>query len=586
MTIISVDLDALYQNPWQPRRHINPDDVRALADNIQAIGRVLHVPNVRPNTLQPGTYQIAEGHQRIEALKLLHAEAAWPSEADVNCELLSDTEMAEIALSENRHRTDVTPLDELYAWRAALDIDGMSVRRLAETARVDRTTIQKRLPILSLPDVVLGHIDSSALGIEVAREFVALMNHNHTHEDVIEAVIAKCLRRDNNPDRSNGYLNAEYRPDFRRHAVRDAIEDVIRGDDEVRKGWRIVDTTGHHYYTDPSFDLDAFRAEHELQVHTIPSGDKSALWTCAVKEWTRAQTAATKTDNEKRPAERRKDGRPQASKWLKRVREDPVVVEVLGKHKASRLGAKEPEGDLGRNLDADTRARLGQRIKKGTGIELPRMAYPEGMETYGLYNTEVFPGFDYEECRTCPMAGWHERTWDPPSLRCRDKKRYEEKKSLGIEAWTRAFDAAKKVAAVEDLNAEAALRSMLDQVDPNVLEVTVRALWRAIRGMDYVDAFDSWPKGRFWPQPALDFAKLLGVSLPPVNSISYNSADDFRTQVVDRLYTADRATRVSAAALMGAWANRIARGLDVGGVARPHPSKNGARAEETAGVPG
>ena len=594
MTVISVGLDALYPNPWQPRRQMHDDDVAALADNIAAIGRVLHTPNVRANPLIPDTYQIAEGHQRIEALRVLYElECGWPNEATVNVEDFSDVQMAEIALSENDQRTDISALDQLYAWKAALDIDDMNVTRLAATASVDRTTIQKRLPVLSLPDVVLEHVDSGALGIDVAREFVPLMNHDHTHDDVIEYVVDRARRADSDPDYGldpHDYKNAIRRTDFRRHRIREFINDGVKGSETLRKGWRLVDTVGKHYFTPPTFDLEAFRKEHELYVHRLPSENvaESALWTCATKQWTKAQTESSRARNAAKPKESKKKPEKQVSRWLAQVRRDPVVVAVLGsKRRAAQLGNMEPESDLGRNVIDDVfRERLGERIKHGKGIELPRAAYQgkEAVRTRNLGNAEIVPGFDYDECQTCPMAGYQAWSWTDPNLVCRDKKRYANKKSLAIEAWNAAFKKAKQDAQIDDLNAEHALRNMLLQVDPNTLTVVLRSLSRAVRDLPHVDAVPGYPKASFWPQPALDLAKLLDLELPPVNSQRYDAADVFRKQAADAIVAANQGTRVVAAALMGAWANRISWGLDVGGVAGPHPSQNGAHEAEEAAV--
>ena len=576
VTIITVKLDYLVQNRWQPRREMDPDDIRALADSIKTV-TLLQKPLVRPGKEPDSPHEIAFGHQRVEALKLLHAEEGWPDSADVELRELTDLEMAEIAFSENRHRNDVNPLDELVAWNAALrDIDALSVSRLAETAQVARTTIQSLLPLLQLPDAVLKHIATGECSLRAAREFLHLMNHDHTHEDVIEHVVNECLDADFAADHSNGQTRPTRRADFRIHRVRRFIIDTIRNDGDISKSWRSLDPEEWSHYPKPSFDVEAFRKERPEHIHRIPkaTGSTGTLWTCDAKEWRKRQSAATREINSTPAAKKqRADAKPEVSAWLSDVRRDPVVVGVLGKAKARQLGNNEPERRLGAAMDEDTREALGERIRHGGGIKLPAEAYPEGMAgDRSLYDAEdPQPGFDYEECRTCPKAGWTSPPWGAPQLVCKDKKRYDNKRAIGIEAWKQAFTKARRDADTDDLNAYETVKATLSNGNPTAVDILVQGLWPAVRGLQRVEAFRHYPGSRFWPAGAVSLAKLLEVELPNVNGMAYNSVDTFQAEASEKIDAADPATRLEATALMAVWASRMGRGLDVPVVARATP---------------
>ena len=576
VTIITVKLDYLVQNRWQPRREMDPDDIRALAASIKTVG-LLQKPLVRPGKEPGGPHEIAFGHQRIEALKLLHAEDGWPDSAEVELRELTDLEMAEIAFSENRHRRDVNPLDELVAWNAALrDIDELTVGRLAETAQVGRTTIQHRLPVLELPDAVLKHIATGECGLTAAMELLPLVNHDHTHEDVIEHVVNECLDADFAAGHSNGQTRPTRRADFRIHRVRRFIIDTIRGDDDISKFWRSLDPEEWSHYPKPSFDVEAFRKERPEHIHRIPkdTGSTGTLWTCDAGEWRKRQTAATREINSTPAAKKQRAGaKPEASAWLSDVRRDPVVIGVLGKAKARQLGNNEPERRLGAAMDEDTREALGERIRHGGGIKLPAEAYPEGMAgDRSLYDAEdPQPGFDYEECRTCPKAGWTSPPWGAPHLVCKDKKRYDNKRAIGIEAWKQAFTKARRDADTDDLNAYETVKATLSNGNPTAVDILVQGLWPAVRGLQCVEAFRHYPGSRFWPAGAVSLAKLLEVELPNVNGMAYNSVDTFQAEASEKIDAADPATRLEATALMAVWASRMGRGLDVPVVARATP---------------
>ena len=64
-----VALDVLDDNPWQPRQSIATNELQELADNIHQLGRRLQVPLVRP--VQNGRYELAFGHRRVAACRLL-----------------------------------------------------------------------------------------------------------------------------------------------------------------------------------------------------------------------------------------------------------------------------------------------------------------------------------------------------------------------------------------------------------------------------------------------------------------------------------------------------------------------------------
>ena len=117
--LVAIALDRIDPNPWQPRTSLDEGHVADLADNIFQVG-LLHDPMVRPAG-DGVRYQLAHGHHRIEAIRLLHSKGDWGASVDCKVEALTDEQMAYIALSENRGRKQLTTIEEIRGWAKAVE---------------------------------------------------------------------------------------------------------------------------------------------------------------------------------------------------------------------------------------------------------------------------------------------------------------------------------------------------------------------------------------------------------------------------------------------------------------------------------
>ena len=321
---VRVKGDQLQVNPWQPRGSLDPAHVKDLAASIKEVG-LLQTPVVRKVEKK---FQIAFGHYRIEAIKLLIKERKWDGDIPVEILDISDHKMALFALTENRKRKDISPIEEYQAWAKALKIKGMEIEALAKSLGLDRSTVVNNLRVLELPSVVLDRVVAGDMTARTAREFLVLQNEHHCHLDIMERIV-------------KGVQATAYRstPDWRvgnaRRLIRGA---VVFG---FEKEWRPVATkendTGSYGYgggagREPAFDAAAFIKLFPPFIHNLPrrEGDKSRAWTCNVKEWRRWQTAATREGNKE--ADSKGKARPgvKVSQADQILSNDPVVRKVAG----------------------------------------------------------------------------------------------------------------------------------------------------------------------------------------------------------------------------------------------------------------
>ena len=207
-----VTLNLLEDNPWQPRQDMDQESLQQLADDIHLLG-LLQVPLARPSPTHVGRYQLAFGHRRVAALRLLREQVKWPDHIELDVEGLSDEKMAVIALSENVQRRQLTSIEVVRAHKRAIDETTLSIQALAEQIGVDRSTLSNNLRVLSLPGFVLEHVESGALSLSVAREFLVLQHGDHAHENDMEAVV-RVIR---------GTYGRRGAPDWSRRHVREQI---------------------------------------------------------------------------------------------------------------------------------------------------------------------------------------------------------------------------------------------------------------------------------------------------------------------------------------------------------------------------
>src|SRR5688572_27332016 len=108
--VLFLDLELLDDNPFQPRKTMDPTKLAELAASIKHSGQI---QNISVRFVAPGRYQIAVGHRRTAAYRMLLAEATTESGRRpwklIRAQVmdLSDAEMATVAYAENAKREDL-----------------------------------------------------------------------------------------------------------------------------------------------------------------------------------------------------------------------------------------------------------------------------------------------------------------------------------------------------------------------------------------------------------------------------------------------------------------------------------------------
>lgn len=146
-TAPELPIDAIRANPGQPRRHIDPDALEALAASIRHTGLVQPVV-VRPPD-DDGMHELIAGERRWRAARSvgLTAIPAVLREADEGGRL-------ELALVENIVREDLNALEVARACAALVEDFGRTQGEIAERLGRSRPAVSNLMRLLELPDDV------------------------------------------------------------------------------------------------------------------------------------------------------------------------------------------------------------------------------------------------------------------------------------------------------------------------------------------------------------------------------------------------------------------------------------------------
>ncbi len=144
-----VRLDQIHQNPWQPRRNFDEEELASLSQSIKNHG-VLQPLVVRPTG---DGYQLIAGERRLRAARDAGLEAVPVRVVDFN-----DQQVLEAALVENIHRTDLNPIEKAHGFKEYLDRFRMTHEELAKRLGLARPTISNLVGLLELPAEIQDYV--------------------------------------------------------------------------------------------------------------------------------------------------------------------------------------------------------------------------------------------------------------------------------------------------------------------------------------------------------------------------------------------------------------------------------------------
>jgi ParB family chromosome partitioning protein len=242
-----IPLSRIAPNPYQPRRHVDEQELSDLASSIREHG-VLQ-PVIVTQSLEG--YALVAGERRVRAARLAGLERI-----PAVVRQLADRDQLELAIVENVQRADLDPIEEAHAYRQLVDEFGLTQEEVAIRVGRARATVTNTLRLLELdPDVQAAIIDgriseghARALA-SLAREQQAMVLRTIVEQALSVRQTEELVRRLREP-RAN---EAGDRPKDRQDPDLERVEEDLRRSlgtkvslSRSRKGGRIV----IEYYSD------------------------------------------------------------------------------------------------------------------------------------------------------------------------------------------------------------------------------------------------------------------------------------------------------------------------------------------------
>jgi len=180
--VISIPLELIEVNPFQPRTTFEEESLKELADSIRIHG-VIQPITVRK--AENNKYQLIAGERRLRASKL-----AGKAEVPAYVRTATDQESIEIALIENIQREDLNPLEIAINYKRLQDECDLTQEQLAERLGKNRSTVTNFLRLLKLPPDLQAGLRDGKITMGHAKALMSI-DHMPTLLQAFKEVVSK-----------------------------------------------------------------------------------------------------------------------------------------------------------------------------------------------------------------------------------------------------------------------------------------------------------------------------------------------------------------------------------------------------------
>ncbi|HNX97876.1 MAG TPA: ParB/RepB/Spo0J family partition protein [Candidatus Aminicenantes bacterium] len=160
-----LDVDAVFPNPFQPRKVFDQEKLQELAESMRESGMIQPVVVFRRDS----RYYLVVGERRWRAAQLLK----WPK-IPAYVREYSEREVMICSLIENIQREDLGAIEVAEGIAALIEKTGLTQQDAAVKMGMGRTSVTNFLRLLKLPAAVKTLVSSGSLDAGHARALLAL----------------------------------------------------------------------------------------------------------------------------------------------------------------------------------------------------------------------------------------------------------------------------------------------------------------------------------------------------------------------------------------------------------------------------
>ena len=166
--VISIPVERIRPNMYQPRRNFDEEMLRELAESIKENGLLQPITVWKDDDKE--YYEIIAGERRLRACKL----AGMTEINAIVRENLSDEKKLELALIENIQREDLNAIDTALAYRQLIDHFGLSQADISRIVGKSRAAISNTLRLMELEENIRNSVRSGLISEGHARALLAI----------------------------------------------------------------------------------------------------------------------------------------------------------------------------------------------------------------------------------------------------------------------------------------------------------------------------------------------------------------------------------------------------------------------------
>lgn len=168
--VVYIDLERVSPNAKQPRRDIDQDSIKELAQSIENYDLI---QPITVHAIDAENFEIIAGERRWRAFKWLNRES-------IPCLIIdhSDDEkkrsILELALIENLQREDLNAIEIAISYQQLLETKYESITQLAKKLGKDRTNVSNHIRLLGLPPSIQTAIRDQKISMGHGRAILSL----------------------------------------------------------------------------------------------------------------------------------------------------------------------------------------------------------------------------------------------------------------------------------------------------------------------------------------------------------------------------------------------------------------------------
>ncbi len=163
--IISVDINLIKPNPYQPRKIFNEEKLKELSDSIKKHGLLQPVVLTRDGD----KFILVAGERRLKASKLANLESINATVLDIE-----DSKLRELALIENIQRDDLNIIELAYSYAGLINEHNITHEELSQMVVKSRSSITNILRLLTLSVYTQQMLGSNKITAGHAKVLVGL----------------------------------------------------------------------------------------------------------------------------------------------------------------------------------------------------------------------------------------------------------------------------------------------------------------------------------------------------------------------------------------------------------------------------